>query len=814
MPEESQFPILSPLVDAWLEKITRAEESRRPFMEVAEQCDSFFRMHSGFMWKPKFKSKFLGKIPAPRFEVTIAKAFELVALFGPTLFWRYPKRYPVVQQPIEMPPGLFGDPNDPQAAQIEQQLAQGRQQHQLVANVRSQLVDRYLNYSQREQPGGGLAMHGELAITDALVKGRGCLWVQGYEYPGSGRKLTGCFFDRVENLFIDPDCEDSTLRDAYWIAKRHVTPAWKLEQMFGYPRGYLAKLAHMESVDSQASRRSTSDMVHRKNGKTHDLVVWYEIWSKGGVGTRMLHNGDPITNISEDVAKAFDDVVGDYAYLCIMKGLPHPLNVSTEAIFDASDEDVEQAFEWRAPDHGPPFPVYMDDAWPVCCLDFYRIPGSPWPLAPMAPGLGELIALNILTSSFLEQAYENRKTILAYLESAAQSVKDALDSTDNPALVPLNDSVHKNINEIVQFLKRPEMNADIIKAIDWVSELFDKRTGLTEILYAMNAGGVQSRTARDVAAKEEKASIRPDYMAKKVAEWMGEAANKEKVLASMIVKGEDVRALVGDDGAYLWDQYVAGENLEAIVREMTVTVEANDVKKPNKQREAESVQQLLGYMGPLLQQYAQDTGDSEPVNAIVESIGDAIEVDVSRLRLGPWTPQANPEAQQAAQLELQEQQADVEKTQIEAQIKQLELQLKALELQSGGMEVEQQQQELEFDEASHGQELRQSHEAHLLDIFQKRQEGQLKIEQQREQGMLKLAQARQQGAIKTLQTVQDGQIKAQQAKQQGDIQTQQAKKQGDIQAKQAKQQGDVKVQQAKKLAAAKPKPAGGNGSKR
>ena len=801
MPEESQFPILSPLVDAWLEKITRAEESRRPFMEVAEQCDAFFRMASGFMWKPKFKSKFLGKIQAPRFEVTISKAFELVALFGPTLFWRYPKRYPLTQQPIDVPPGLFGDPNDPQTAQIEQQLAQRRQQRQMVTGLRSQLVETYLNYSQREQPGGGLAMHGELAITDALVKGRGCLWVQGYEYPGSGRKLTGCFFDRVENLFIDPDCEDSTLRDAHWIAKRHVTPAWKLERMFGYKRGYLTKLAHIESVDSQASRRSATDMVHRRNGKTHDLIVWYEIWSKAGVGTRMLRDGQPITNISGDVAQAFDDVVGDYAYLCVMKNLPHPLNVSTEAIFDASDEDVEQAFEWRAPDHGPPFPVYLDDAWPVCCLDFYRIPGSPWPLAPMAPGLGELIALNILTASFLEQAYENRKSVLAYLESAAQSVKEALDSTDNPALVPLNDSVHKNINEVIQFLNRPEMNADIIKAIDWVSELFDKRTGLTEILYAMNAGGVQSRTARDVAVKEEKASIRPDYMSKKVAEWMSEAANKEKVLAALIVKGEDIRPLVGDDGAYLWDQHVAGENLEAVVREMTVTVEANDVKKPNKQREAESVQQLLGYMGPLLQQYAQDTGDSEPVNAIVEAIGEAIEVDVSKLRLGPWSPQANPEAQQMAQLEMQEQQADVQKTQLEAQIKELELQLKQLELQSGGIEMEQQQQELEFDEAGHEQELRQSHETHLLDIFQKRQEGQLKIEQQREQGMLKLAQTRQQGAVKTLQTVQDGQIKAQQAKQQGDAKTQQAK-----------QQGAVKVQQAKKMAAAKPKPASKNGS--
>ena len=89
---ESQLPyeFLRPLTAAWIEVIDHARKKRRGFDGVAQQCTAFFQGGAGFMWDAEFRSKFMGNCGRPRFFVTIQKAFELVALFGPTLYWQNP----------------------------------------------------------------------------------------------------------------------------------------------------------------------------------------------------------------------------------------------------------------------------------------------------------------------------------------------------------------------------------------------------------------------------------------------------------------------------------------------------------------------------------------------------------------------------------------------------------------------------------------------------------------------------------------------------------------------------------------------------
>lgn len=803
-PEPRQYSFMEPLVAAWCEKITLAYKAKDDFADIAEQCNAFFSQASGFMWKPKFKSKFLGNIDAPKFEITINKAFELVALFGPSLYWQYPQRRVTSVEPMEWGDDLLQDEVVTGALSQEfgvgepeqiSEFLRGKQASETASyKMRAQILERYLNFSQREVPGGGLATHSELAITEALVKGRGCLWSETYSHPGSNRVLTGMFYDSVDNLLIDPDCEDPTLRDAQWIARRHTQPVWVVERKFNLKPGSLRQWAQYETAHSQATRTSSLENVKRKNGQTYDLVTWYEIWSKGGVGNRLDTLDPEMVGVDRELSVRFDEVVGDYAYCCVVKGCPFFLNATSRQIADSVDEDVASMFEWRAPNYGQPFPCYADDRWPVCCLDFYRTHGTPWPIAPLAPALGELIALNILASALVEQGYDNRKQIIGVLGSAADSVKAAVKSKTSPAYIEIQDNAYKSIREVVQYLDRPEMNRDIITAIDYVSNLFDKRTGLTEFMYAMNVGGAQSRSARDVAAKEARASVRPDKMAKDVSKWQEDAAELEKFLASWVIEPGDVVAWLGEFASVMWRVLITEENPEYYIYGTRCLVGANDTRKPNKELEAANLNQLVAFTFPMLQQYAMTTGDSTPINEFMKSLGRSMEQEVSGWQLGDWKPpEPSPEEQQMAQqaqqqamqmqaqsqqLEMQKLQAEVQKTQVESQTKLADSQMKqqsdqiAIQKAQADAQLKQQQelqkltgmaqqealkldansqqyqQELAFERDKFMQSLMHDKTQHATDIMQKRQENLLKLNQMRREGDVKLSAAQRQARSK------------------------------------------------------------------
>jgi hypothetical protein len=766
--------LLRPLVNQWLRKSALAEESKRPFQEIANQCHSFFSKSSGFMWQDEYRKAYMGSgIQKPKFQITLQKAFEMVAIFGPYLFWKYPNIYIKSEKPIEFSPEMFGDPQDPMIQQMFEQIQQEKQLETQRGNIRNSMMEKYLNYSQREQPGGGLAVHGEVAVTEALVKGRSCLWPESYKFAGSNRQLTGRFWDTVDNLLIDPDSTSPVLEDAEFIIRKHRTKSWKLERMFELDKDSLKHMGVMESAGSQAVNQGATAQMYRRNGMTNDVIEWYEIWSKAGVGSRMDNYGNPGDfSMNDDLHDAFDENVGDYAYLCISPQVPWPLNCPSKLLERLDDEQIKERFQWRCANYGAPFPCYLDGRWPVALLDFYRNPDSCWPIAPLAPALGELTCMNILISAFVEQGYENRKTIIAHLGTASEQLRTALTSNQSPAIVVLNDAAGQKIDEMISYIKRPEMNTDLLQAISFLSESFDKRVGLPENMYGMNVGGTQSRTAKDVQAKEEKTSIRPEKMAGDVAKWMTEAADLEKFLAGWTVEGKDLIPLLTKYGAMFWDQLIVAEDPEVFVREMRATVEAGDIRKPNKERLQQNLQNMQQYFLPLLQQYAEVTGDTTQLNSFIAALGESMEQDVGKWQFGPWQQQPDEQQQQAeqmqAQLEQSKLQAEILVKQIDAQKAAAELektQLETqLEAQTGGADVvkrqlemifdqREAQQEIEQSEDSHDQDQRQDQEKfsqeqtfdrakHIQDILQKREESRVKLEGMQMQNLVKAQAAR------------------------------------------------------------------------
>lgn len=757
--EKRNPELMLPLVTGWLSKIREAGRAREKHDDVAKQCMNFFSGSVGFMWDSGYASKYMGGAMSPRFKITLQKAFELVALFGPILYWRNPIRIIKPRKKLDLSPEMFGDPNDPNVQQFFQQMMMQDQQTKVGERIRNELMSLYLNYTPDEMPNGGLASHAEIAITEALVKGRGVLWPHPYKFPGSDRTLTGCFYDTRDNLYIDPDA--TSLDDAWWIAQRVVEPVWKVEKRYGLPNGSMANKGQYETATAMAERSTDPfNSMHRAQGKTNDLIAYYKVWSKMGVGSRL-------TGIDSSLKSAFDKVVGDYAYIVVAEGVPHPLNANSDRVFDksSSDEEVQSMFQW-------PVPFWRDDRWPFVELDFYRKPGSPYPIAPMEPGLGELTYMNIFMSHLAGRIWSSSRDFIAVLEEARVYVEKELKSGSDLAIIGLPPGLGKNINEIVQFLDQPNINTDAWRIMSEMSNLFERRTGLSELLYGMNPGGVQSRTATDIEAKREAVSVRPEYMSGKVEDWMTRAADMEKFCARWFVEGSDVRELVGPIGAELWDQHITTVDPEVIVREMRATVEAGSSRKPNRQRDAQNMQAVLPVMFPELSKHADATGDTNPLNQLLAKWGGTIDQDVQDMFMGPRRPEPPPpeemQAQQQAQqmqmeMESQKQQAEVAKTQVEVEKARVDMHARVLEVQAKQMEMSTEQapgasqadeeleasqvemaikarefeQKLELERSKHEQELAQDQDDHEREMIRSQEKHELELSQIREEQALK-----------------------------------------------------------------------------
>ncbi|MCP4507034.1 MAG: hypothetical protein GY826_11665 [Fuerstiella sp.] len=704
-PAQLQGQFYGPLTQIWVERIRAAHESKNRFNKIAKACNDFYESQAGFMWTQK--EYFNGSLPKPKFAITIAKAFEFVSIFGPHLYWQYANRTVMSQRQLKLTPQIFGDMNDPRVQQMAEQIMQQEAQEQALHNFGNEMMSTVLNWTQREQP-GGLVVQGQHAVTESLIKGLGLLWPETYKPPTSEAVYTKNTFDTVNNLFIDPDCKDPLWESAGYIMRKHVNPIWQVERMFGLKRGELDGKGKVESAELRARKEVNQET---KGNETFDRIEWYEIWSKVGVGPRTKQ-------LNHHMIDMFDENVGDYAYLCIAPGVEYPLNAPPQKFYGenpATSEDVKQMFQWRCANFGDPLPAYKDNRWPVARLSYNPILGSPWPLAPLAPGLGELIALNVLTSSYVDQAWTNRQQILAYVKSASSELEQALSSDEAFVKVPLNDNIHHNINEVMQFLTRPNAQMDQLQAMEVLSQNFNRRVGLSELQYGESK--TQVRVAADSRQKAEAISIRPEKMSGDVARFMTEASQLEMFLAAMHMQGRHLTHLLGGFGASQWDQYFSQMPLEQLMREAKTTVEASEVRRPNKERDTANIQALQQFLMPLLQQFAQDTTNTEPINEFIGQVAEAMDMQKAPVQLPPWQPPVDPQQQQIQQML---QQLEMKKTQAETTNKEAGAQ-KAMADAAATM-IESQVPGGMIDEMKHEQELRHTEESHTQDLIHNEQQ--------------------------------------------------------------------------------------------
>lgn len=597
---------LRPVCTKWLEKIRLAMEFKwANFGKDAAECMRFFAGPYDFMYNRKYateSSDFTmsegSNFPEPTFRMTHNKVAELVQIFGPVLYHQNPDRQVNPRKLPKLPMPPIGPMTNPLLAQQVMMVQQMQQMKEMQDATVSELLQWLLNYTPTEL---GLAREMRFGIDEALIKGMGTLWTELASPIGSGIRLPGTFYKTVDDVVLDPDAED--LRHCKWIAVRCVHPVWEVEKYYNLPPNTLR--ANFESFNQQAGMNVEPDGDYaRKKGKSNDLFVYWKVYSKMGVGGRL--EGVPFE------MRGPLDQFGDFVYIVVADNTPFPLNAPPPMLAaQGGIPAIGQALQW-------PTPLYLNEAnfggWPFTPIAYHWIPRKLWPMSHMKPAMGELKFLNWVYSFIASKVQIQSRDFIAMKKSLGDQIKETILHGKNYTLIEIDEHHQGTITELVQFLQHPTMNGDIWQVIDRVTANFEKRTGLTELIYGETSR--QMRSAEEANLKGDQLQIRPDDMSRKTEEVATETARKEAIVARWHLTPADIAPLMGDHAAMVWGQVVSSSNIFVISHQLEYRIEAGSTKKPNRDRDIANMNQATQTLLQPLMNWAMHTGQVQPLNAL------------------------------------------------------------------------------------------------------------------------------------------------------------------------------------------------------
>jgi hypothetical protein len=650
MPEENP---LRPLVTRWLSCIKQAEKHKKPFSDDAREALGFYNSDPDAMWKDataRGERGYNRGIDPPPFRMVVNRVWEAVRLFSSVIHHRNPRRictpkdFPVIGPHIL---GIFPQPPVPQMGpdgqpvmgpdgqpvmmpdpgmQMYQQMMQQQQLQSEHRKVVSQLLEDYLNYTPNELD---LKRHSRKVVEEAFIKGAGVWWHELYSPPGGQVKMAGSFYDTIDNIVWDPDADE--YEDIRWAARKRVQPVDEVAAKFGLNKEDLK--GHIESYSSRADQGQRGYDHQKKTGKTNDLICYWEIYSKTGFGDRLK-------DADKDLRGKFD-ALGPNCYIAVAEGVEFPLNCPPAMLQEPIDEQLGvpqsmfMAAQWPIPFWAEP------NGWPFTLLSWHGQPGYSWPVSIIKPGIGELRFINWAMSFLATRIATSSQTLIGVAKAADPDLKAKIleKSEGGFNIVEISEAVGRSVNDVISVFQMPGVSQDMYQIIAEVTNLFDRRVGLTELIYGMTRA--QFRSAAEANVKAEQISVRPDDYANILEDALSEVARKEALLARWLVYPQDVAPLLGPMAAQAWQMHVQGEDPEGIVREYAYRVEAGSARKPNIATKAENLNNFLQIAMPVAQGLLQ-AGIPNMFNALMETWGQVNEMDVSNYMVPP-PPPAPPE---------------------------------------------------------------------------------------------------------------------------------------------------------------------------
>ena len=257
-------------------------------------------------------------------------------------------------------------------------------------------------------------------------------------------------------------------------------------------------------------------------GKTNDLVTYWEVYSKTGFGDRLK-------DADKNLRGKFD-ALGENCYIVVCDGVEHPLNISPDMLKEDVDETgvpqaMFQSAQW-------PIPFWAEPGgWPCTILQWHGKPGYSYPISLIKPGIGELRFINFAMSFMATKIATSSQTLIGVAKAADSDIKAKILESDDSGfkIVEISEAIGRSVNDIITVFNLPGVPADLWNIVAAVTELFDRRVGLTELIYGMTRASF--RSAAEATVKAEQISVRPDDMASILEDALSELARKEAFLA-------------------------------------------------------------------------------------------------------------------------------------------------------------------------------------------------------------------------------------------------------------------------------------------
>jgi hypothetical protein len=619
------------IATGWLKKIELSLEHKRPFSEDAREAMDFFDGPHNWFWKDQYARGEYGynrSIAPPGFRMQVNRVFEAVKLFAAVIYHRNPVRTVTPTKYPFVPPELLGITQDAAAVEQFQAAEQATAMKEQSRAVASDLMSRYLNYTPNELD---LKTHSRRVVDEAIIKGAGVWWTELLEESGSGRQMVGSFADSIDNLALDPDATE--IEDILWCARRCTHPIDVVARQYGLDREQLK--GNLEGRSGSVGRLGEDGLTNGKQvGKTNDLVTYWKIWSKTGLGDRLKDS-------PKDTRGIFD-AVGENCYIVVAEGVDFPLNISPAVLEEEVDEEsglpqsLFTSVQW-------PIPFWADaNGWPFTMLSFHRKPGYVWPISHIKPGIPELRFLCWAFSFLAQRVATSCETLIGVSKAADQDIKDQIlaQSEAGFKIVELSEMLGRSVNDVISVFQLPNVTNEIWNVISAVTEMLDKRLGMTELVYGLTTS--QMRSATEASVKSEQISVRPDDMAECVENAMSVLSRREAMACRWLLQPQDIEPILGPIGTYAWQQFVSAMDPYQVAREYDYRIEAGSARKPNKATRAEQMQMAVQTLGPVLSNLI-GMGVVDPFNALIGDWADSLDIDASPYMI-PAPPPMDPMA--------------------------------------------------------------------------------------------------------------------------------------------------------------------------
>lgn len=622
---------LRQLVRTWVKKIEAAIKYKKPFADDAKEAMQFFDGGHNWMWKDSYargEQGYNSSIAPPAFRMTVSKVFELVDIFGSVIYHRNPVRTVTTAMQPDLPPEAYGLPSDPSMMGPEQmqlmQVAQAEMQSRSSREIARQLLDNYLNLTPDKLD---LKRQARKFVNEALIKGAGVMWTELVELEGTDGqpvRMVGSFYDTIDNLLIDPDYDN--MDDMQWCARRCIRPLEEVAEEYGIEEEDLKK--HLDaSSEIKADNEPRSN--RKKKGDTQNLVTYYKIWSKCGIGDRFKD--------APKESKGVFDSLGKNVYLVICEGVDYPLNMPPEVMQEEADTEtgVPQSLMLRT---AWPVPYYVEpQGWPFTLFAPHPKPGYAWPISHIKPGIGELRMLNWGMSFLASRIATSCETIIAVTKAADQELKDQLlaPSEGGFKVIELAELLGRRIEDVISTFQLPQVTRDLWDILNAVAEQFAQRTGLNELMSGTTRA--MFRSAAEATIKQENISIRPDNLANELEDAMSTLARREALAVRWLLEPGDVAPVLGPMAAIAWEQHVSKRDLAGLTRDFLFRVEAGSARKPNKASRVEQMTLAVQTLGPILAPLAT-SGVVEPFNALMTDWANSLDINAAPYLVPPPPP--------------------------------------------------------------------------------------------------------------------------------------------------------------------------------